>query len=536
MSETVHYINGNIFTGDPMRPHCTRISVRDGHIIDRDGNGGRENLEALGQVVDLGGRRVIPGLVDPHMHALLLATLASEIPLTMPDVQSIEDIRTRVAQRRQTVQSGEWITGLGYDEGKLRERRAPTRQDLDAVAKDVPVLLVRACGHMGVANRKALALAGIGRSTPDPEGGQIDRDADGEPTGILREKALFFVLARVPRPARAKQAALLHDLAQASYAVGLTRWTDLWAGYHPHDDAEAYVEARRTGTTPPVSLFYIWDQIREVAGRPRPKDYPEWGVNVGGIKMVADGSVSGRTAWVAPSYQPYQGRAGDSGLPQLTPEDLLEGARTAEAWGVQLAVHAMGEAAIAQVVETFHGRAGWLVGRPSIRIEHAALPSADLLRQMAESGMAMVPQPIFLYAEIESYLNHLGRDRTARSYPLASALRAGVYTALSSDAPATAWKDPANPWLGIYSAVTRRAYDGTDTGSAERIPVSQALSLYTRQAARLLGIQAGVLAPGFAADFAVLNEDVLAVEPERLLEPYLVAACYQAGQPVFGQL
>lgn len=536
MAETVHYVNGNIFTGDPIMPHCTRIAVRDGHIVDRGEERGLESRTVSGKAVDLGGRRVIPGLVDPHMHALMLATLASEISLTPPDVQGIDDIRIRVKQRRETVQPGEWITGFGYDEGKLRERRAPTRHDLDSVAPDVPVLLVRACGHMGVANSRALSLAGIGRDTPDPDGGQLDRDAEGELTGILRETALFFVRGQMPRPVRTKEAALLHALANASYAVGLTRWTDLWAGYYPQDDAEVYVEARKTGVIPPVSLFYIWDEVKAVAGRPRPKDYPEWGVTVGGIKMVADGSVSGRTAWVHPPYQPYQGREGDSGLPQLTPDDLLEGARTAEAWGTQLAVHAMGEAAIAQVVETFRGRAGWLTGRPSIRIEHAALPSTDGLRQMAESGIAMVPQPIFLYAEIESYLNNLGRSRTVHSYPLASALQAGVYVALSSDAPATAWRDPANPWLGLYSAVTRKAYDGTDTGLDERIALGQALLLYTRAAAKLLGIPAGMLAPGFAADFVVLQEDVLAQDPARLLEPNLVAACFQAGHRVFGSL
>lgn len=201
--------------------------------------------------------------------------------------------------------------------------------------------------------------------------------------------------------------------------------------------------------------------------------------------------------------------------------------------GVQLVVHAMGEQAIDLIVNTFYGMESWIQDGPSIRIEHAAMPTAQAIERAAEMGIAFVPQPIFLYAEIESYLKNLGIERTKTTYPINKMLEAGIPVAFSSDAPATAWADPVNPFIGIKSAVTRVAYDGTNTGQSEKIDVETAIELYTRGAQQITRIpNIGQLKSGYQADFIILNNDILEISPDEI-EHINVEETYVKGISVY---
>ena len=531
-AERVTYGNGRVFTGHG-GPLASWFTVRAG-VVEAVGSG-----PAPGDVRDLGGRLVIPGLVDAHCHPELLANAADEIALTPPAVRSVKDIQTAVAERRRTIRGGDWIVGWGYDEGKLAEGRPPTRWDLDAVSPDVPVVLVRACGHMACVNSAVLTRLHIDRGTPDPPGGRIDRNRDGDPTGVLREQAKNLIDGVMPKRSRPDVSAALARLSPRLFAHGITALTELTATYRPSDPEQdslaIYRAARAAGFRHPVSLYYVWDDIRRVADRPRPAGPFPAGLTLGGIKVFADGSVSGRTAWVAPPYQPYGEQAGDSGLGLIGADELREAQETAAAWRVQLAVHAMGEEAIDLVTKTLEGRADWLPDRPSVRIEHGALPTPGAIERARRSRIAFVMQPIFLFAEIESYLNNLGAERTALSHPLRSLLAAHVPVALSSDAPSTAWADPVNPWLALYTATTRRAHDGRVFGPDEAIDVLTALGLYTEGAAAASGLAGGVIRAGAPADFVVLDTDVLALPPESLRDVH-VAATVMAGEVVWGAL
>ena len=488
--------------------------------------------------IDLHGKLVAPGLIDAHCHPVDLAEAAEQIALTPPAVHSIADIQAAIRDRQETLAAGAWIVGWGYDEGKLREGRAPTRRDLDAVSADHPVLLIRACGHIAAVNSMVLERLGVDRHTADPEGGAFDRECDGTPTGVLREHAKNLVAAILPPRPPDEVGRLLGDLAPHLLRHGLTSLSELTAAYSPddpdRDSATVFHAARSHGFPHPVSLFYVWDQIKRTPGRPRPPGPFTNGISLGGIKMFADGSVTGRTAWVSPAFAPLAGQSGDVGMALLTPQELLDGARQAQVWGVQLAVHAIGNRAIEQVVDTLSEVGPWLSDRPSVRIEHGGLPTASILEKAARAGIAFVMQPIFLYAEIESYVMHLGEARTASQYPVRSALAARVPICLSSDAPSTAWADPSNPWLGIYTAVTRRVHDGRTFGADESVDVATALRLYTSAAARVSGAGGGVIEPGAPADFVVLDAGILS-DPERLLG-LEVEATVLGGRLVYGSL
>lgn len=522
------YLNGKIFTSNPGQPFASAMAVGNGRIewIGETA----EAKEMAGNHVDLQGRRVLPGFIDAHLHPLYLANAARQIPCTPPLVHSLEDLVHEIREQREVQEPGQWIEGWGYDEGKLAEGRSPSRLDLDRAAPDAPVVVTRTCGHIVAANSMALEIAGITKGTPNPPGGQIDRDKNGEPTGILRESARHLVLNKMPQPSLDDNAALLAGLTPTLFAHGITAITDLMALRKPVDYVEMYNEARIKGLKQRTVLYYTWEQIMDRTIFDKKELDRTMPIHVGGIKLFADGSVSGRTAWVNP---PFLGDDENYGISTTSKQELLAAAKAAEENGVQLVVHAMGEQAIDQIIDAFYGKKGWLPDGPSIRIEHAAMPTEQALKRAAEMGIAFVPQPIFLYAEIESYLKNLGHERTMTTYPVKTMLAEGIQVAFSSDAPATAWADPVNPFVAIKSAVTRIAYDGTDTGQDERVDVATALELYSRTAQEVTRIpEVGQLKPGFHADFIVLSEDILAADYSEIDRIHVVET-YMGGELVY---
>lgn len=298
----------------------------------------------------------------------------------------------------------------------------------------------------------------------------------------------------------------------------------------PEDDLDLYRKARERGLQPRTVLYYLWEHLRK---RPvidpsiRSRQSP---VHVGGIKLFADGSISGRTAWIDPVYR---GNEVTGGMATTSREELLAAAEAAKENQVQLVIHGMGNRAIDMIVDTFRGTKGWLADMPSIRIEHAALPSPKAIQGAVETGIAIVFQPIFLFAEIESYLHNIGRERTRGAYPVQTMLERGGSVAFSSDAPATTWADPVNPFVGIQAAVTRKAYDGTDIGGGQAVDVATAITLYTRAAQQITGIPAvGQLAPGYHGDFIVLDQDIFEVEKEKIHQ-IRVEETYMGGLQVY---
>ncbi|MBS4172849.1 amidohydrolase [Bacillus sp. FJAT-49736] len=522
------FINGIIFTSNPKQPYANAMVVRDGRIAWIGDQAQLEKME--GNCVDLKGRRVIPGLIDAHLHPLFLAGASKQIACTPPLVCSISDLQKQIQMVRDSKEKNEWIEGWGYDEGKLLEGRAPTRWDLDKVAPDVPVIITRTCAHIISVNSKALELAGITKNTPNPPGGAIDRDEQGEPTGVLRESAKDLVQQIMPKTSLEEDAVLLADLSQELFSYGITAITELMAKSEPNDYLQMYQVAAEKGLRQRTVLYYVWEDVGKKNMIDMQKTARENQVHIGGIKLFSDGSVSGQTAWVNP---PFIGQEENYGIQVTTSEILLAAAEAAKQHQIQLVVHAMGEQAIDLVIDTFYGQKGWLQDGPSIRIEHAAMPTPQAIKRAAETGIAIVSQPIFLYAEIESYLKNLGEERTKRTYPFKSMLEEGIQLAFSSDAPATAWAEPVNPFVAMKSAVTRLAYDGTDTGRDQKLDIETVINLYTRAAQEITRIpDIGQLSPGYHADFIVLNHDILTI-PSEELDQLQVTETYMGGSLVY---
>jgi predicted amidohydrolase YtcJ len=522
------FINGKIFTSNPEQPYADTMIVQDGRIV---WIGEQVNLtNIVGDCIDLDSHRVLPGFIDSHLHPLWLANAATQIACTPPLVHSIAELKEEIRNVCMSNKLDNWIEGWGYDEGKLLEERSPTRWDLDDAATDIPIIITRTCTHIAVVNSKALELAGITKDTPDPQGGKIDRDINGEPTGILRENAKELVQRVIPAKSLEENAASLAQLSPMLLAHGITAITDLMSRTKPIDYFDLYNTAVKKGLKQRTVLYYLWEDLQDQPILGSDKMNRENQIHIGGIKLFSDGSVSGKTAWVNP---PFLGGEGHYGIQMTTKEELLAAAKAAEQNHIQLVVHAMGEQAIDLIIDTFYGKKGWLTDGPSIRIEHAAIPTNQAIHRAAESGIAFVTQPIFVFAEIESYHKNLGPERTKQTYPIQSMLQAGIKVAFSSDAPATAWADPVNPFVGIMSGVTRLAYDGSDTGQEHRIDLTTAIMLYTNAAQEITRIpHIGKLAAGYYADFIVLDQDIFEMSIEKI-HTAQVNQTYLGGDLVF---
>lgn len=524
------FVNGKIFTSNPDQLYATAMKVQNGKVT---WIGEQEDVEKTeGSAIDLQGRRVLPGFIDAHLHPWHLAMYAKQIAALPPNVHSIAELVEKIRERRKSLEDGRWIECWGYDEGKLAEGRMPTRWDLDKAASDVPVVASRSCVHIMSVNSKVLEMAGITKDTPNPPGGQIDKDEQGEPTGVLRESARELVFKMMPVQTIEEDAAALAVLSPKLFAHGITAITDLMARAKPVDYLDMYNKGREKGLQQRTVLYYLWEDLQKQPIQDKNRLNRETPVHIGGIKLFSDGSISGQTAWVNP---PFLGEEEAYGIPTTSKEELLAAGEAAKQYGIQLVIHAMGEQAINLIVDAFYEKEGWLEDAPSIRIEHVTLPTEQAMKRMAEARIGIVTQPVFLYAEIESYLKNLGADRTKTTYPVKTMLDAGIEVAFSSDAPGTAWADPVNPFLGIKSAVTRTAYDGTDTGQEERIDVATAIELYTRAAQELTRIPAiGQLKPGYYADFIILDQDILEIDPQKIDELQVVET-YMGGECVYQQ-
>lgn len=298
----------------------------------------------------------------------------------------------------------------------------------------------------------------------------------------------------------------------------------------PIDYFDMYNTAVKKGLKQRAVLYYLWEDLQDQPILDSDKMNRENQIHIGGIKLFSDGSVSGKTAWVNP---PFLGGEDHYGIQMTTKEELVAAAKAAEQNQIQLVVHAMGEQAIDLIIDTFYGKKGWLTDGPSIRIEHAAMPTNQAIHLAAESDIAFVTQPIFVFAEIESYHKNLGPERTKQTFPIQTMLQAGIKVAFSSDAPATAWADPVNPFVGIMSGVRRLAYDGSDTGQEHRIDLTTAIMLYTNAAQEITRIpHIGKLAAGYYADFIVLDQDIFEMSIEKI-HTAQVNQTYLGGDLVF---
>ena len=445
-------------------------------------------------ILDLEGRMVLPGLADAHMH--LFGYSLSLTRLDLRRVMSIEELKKKLYSFYLKSRST-WIIGRGWDQENFKEKRYPTRWDLDEVVPDRPVVLTRVCGHIAVVNTKALKLSNITRDTPNPPGGIIGRNNEGEPNGLLYESALDLVYSKIPSLSIWEKKRALFSAINEALSYGLT---ELHVMSVSREELNLYKSIFSRNSSPIKLKLYIepvlldsYQNDAKVGGN----------AEIKGIKIFVDGSFGARTAALR---EPYDDDLSTSGILTITREQLANLVRKAERKGLQVALHAIGDRGLEFILDTleelYHENKERI--RRIVRIEHASLMPPDILERIKSLRIPVTVQPHFVLTDWW-IVKRLGK-RARWVYAYKTLLNSGIMVAASSDAPV----EPLNPWLGMYAAVGRGKNEHLDIwniSSKEALTVSEAVEIYTN--GKILGgtLRENRLYNGMPADLTILDTD-----------------------------
>ncbi len=508
------YTNGHIWIGQDSAgaaDFVTALAVRGNEIA---AVGTDAEIRALagpgtGQT-DLQGKLVLPGFIDNHTHFLLSGLAMQRINLR--DADTPEEFSRRIAEQAKK-QPGEWIIEGNWDH-ELWGGELPSRDWIDAATPDTPVFVLRLDRHMALANSKALELAGLDDSVVAPDGGAIIRDDDGRITGLFKDAAMDLVEAVIPPPSDEQLDHALQAATDLALSHGVTQVHDMgeWGHLQVFQRAKAAGELRLR--IHEYSLIGHAGELAEyIEANGRGDELLQWG----GVKGFVDGSLGSTTAWF---YRPYSDAPDTSGMTMTDLDQLQQQMLAADAAGLQLAIHAIGDRANDWLLDTFagiidaHGP-----GDRRFRIEHAQHLTAAAIPRFAELGVVPSMQPYHAIDDGRWAEKRIGPDRIKTTYAFRSLLDAHARLTFGSD-----WAvAPINPLQGIDAAVTRRTIDGLQPDGwvpEQKITVLQALQAYIRNNA-WAGFQEnrlGRIAPGYLADFVVLSENIFAIDPYRLAD------------------
>jgi predicted amidohydrolase YtcJ len=529
----VIYMHANVYTGVPSNTAFSSILREEAIAVRGDriqAVGNKVDIEKLKgpqtQVIDLGGHFVMPGFNDAHVHLADAGLQKLNVDLT--GVKTLDEMRERVRTAVEKVKPGDWILGGGWDETLWPVKVTPNRWDLDEVSSGHPVFLVRIDLHIAVANTRALQLASVTLASRDPEGGHIDRNDNGEPTGILREMAMGAVRVAIPKPSHEKRRQGL-ELALADLAEhGVTSAQDcstIEESCSTWEDFQIYEELEKEGKlTARIAEWLSFDQPVEVLKKER-DSHPQSDLmlHTGMVKGFLDGSLGSHTAAL---LEPYANDPKNSGLPHYETDKLNQMAKERALAGFQLGFHAIGDKGVQMALEAV-AEAGKAAKEAKVkavnggddfrfRIEHAQLVTPTQIARFKELKVIASVQPSHLLTDMRWVQDELGPKRAATSYTWASFLNKGVMLAFGTDYPV----EPVSPFRGLYAAVTRKSENGTQEFFPEqRLTMDQAIAAYTTGSAfaEFEEKEKGKLAPGMLADFVVLDRDVTAASAEKVL-------------------
>ena len=548
--------NGKIYAMDSKHPWASAVAIRGESIVAVDG--AADALQApdfkqwIGpntRVIDLHGQFAMPGFNDAHVH--LAAAGYAQFAVNLEGSQSLSEFQQRIRDRLKDFRPGEWMTGRGWDHTMWPERKFPTRQDLDAVAADRPMIFARVDGHVAVANSRALEISGITGRTADPPAGHIERDAKtGELTGMLEEDAAMnLVYSHAPPYSRAQRRSALDLAIVEAVKYGVTSLQDNSVGEPSDGDnyswrnfliyqemkREGKLQARITEWLPFGLPIEQLQEMRREGGTTDP-----W-LKTGALKAFLDGSLGSRTAAM---IAPYSDDASTSGIPRMDSVSLKTQAIERDRAGFQLAFHAIGDRANRVALDTFEAvRSANGPRDRRDRIEHAQIVSQQDLPRFASLDVIASIQPSHLLDDQRWATDRIGRERIPGAYAWRTMEKMGVHLAFGTDYPV----ESINPLRAIYSCVTRELAGGGPVGgwhAEEKLTMAGCLRDYTVGSAyaEFEEHRKGTIAPGMLADIVVFPDDITRIAPRDLLKTPVVMTIvggrivYQVAQshsPVF---
>jgi predicted amidohydrolase YtcJ len=473
------------------------------------------------QVIDLGGHFTMPGFNDAHLH--LADAGQQKLEVNLQGVKSLDELRQRLAAKADATKGGDWVVGGGWDESLWPTKALPTRWDLDEVSNGHPVFLDRVDGHLAVANTRALQLGRVTPSTGDPLGGHFDHNENGELTGILRDTAQYAVRSVIPKPNHDKLRqgieVALADLA----AHGVTSCQD----YSPAwENFQIFEELEKEGKlTARISEWLPFDNPVEQLEKKR-DSHPQSDLmlHTGMLKGFMDGSLGGHTAAL---MEPYADDPKNSGLPRYDAEKLNAMTKERLLAGFQIGFHAIGDKGVQMALDAFAGaekaakeanvKAANGGTDYRLRIEHSQIVTPSQIVQYKQLNVIASMQPAQLLSDIRWTEDRLGPIRSAYAHAWTAFLNKGVPLAFGTDYPV----ELISPYRGLYAAITRKSEDGKqEFFPAQRITMDQAIAAYTTGSAfaEFEEKEKGKLIPGMLADFIVLDRDITAASPEKLLQ------------------
>jgi predicted amidohydrolase YtcJ len=507
--------NAKVFTGDPARPECEAVAILGDRIVAASSKAEADAWRGpKTRVIDAGGRRVVPGFNDAHVHFVSGGMDLDNVDLK--SAASPEELAKRIAEQAAVTPKGAWVLGGNWDDQQWSPARLPDKGLIDPTTRDVPVFVSRYDGHMALANSAAIRLAGVTAATPDPPGGVIVRDARGEPTGLFKDAAMSIVYNAIPPFSHEQRLRAARRALQHAASLGVTSVQDMNPEYA---DIAVYTELLEHGEL--TTRIYAAPALSDWADQAKLGLRRAFGspyLRLGALKGYADGSLGSTTAYF---FEPYTDAPDTRGLlsDEMQPlEAMRERMTRADAAGLQLCIHAIGDQGISMILDLFAEVAKTNGARDRrLRIEHAQhMAPKDFDRFAAQRVIASV-QPYHAIDDGRWAEKRIGPERIKTTYAFRTFLDRGVRLALGTD-----WSvAPLDPMQTIYAAVTRATLDGRHPEGwvpGEKITVKEAVMAYTSGSAyaEFQENEKGTLAPGRLADLVILSDDIFSIDPRAI--------------------